>query len=414
MKNQKYDWIVVGGGMAGISIAEILCREGKSVLLIEKNSVIASETSKVFHEWMHSGALYSLVPDNLLTLRYLLGATDDLLEYYEGFSRMNLCPTTSGVSVLGNDGWFNQGHIEYRYKIRKLNPFWMSLVSRSINILGMIKQHDWLRRRAGSEYSGSNVNVRHTFNFIHKQLISKNDFYHVISPDLTMNSRKLISDLISYAIYNGLDIITSEGVKNIIEIDDIVHVDTEGGQYQADNVVICSPDVTSEMFDIPIKTGFAPIAVVENVPEREKSFVQLDYNIKKCINLLKKGDGIGQAGGITVNKEQEITPYLDYILKEHKKINPGIKIIDHYVGLKKELVQKGESRNYLYHINQHNTKIWSVVLGKFSLAFSVAPEFFRRIYHKNPSKVVDEHTSSFKTNVISKTAWQEIVDNKGV
>ena len=81
---------------------------------------------------------------------------------------------------------------------------------------------------------------------------------------------------------------------------------------------------------------------------------------------------------------------------------------------KKELVQKGESRNYLYHINQHNTKIWSVVLGKFSLAFSVAPEFFRRIYHKNPSKVVDEHISSFKTNLISKTAWQEIVDNKGV
>ena len=414
MKNQKYDWIVVGGGMAGISIAEILCREGKSVLLIEKNSVIASETSKVFHEWMHSGALYSLVPDNLLTLRYLLGATDDLLEYYKGFSRMNLSPTTSGISVLGNDGWFNQGHIEYRYKIRKLNPFWMSLVSRSINIMGMIKQHDWLRRRAGSEYSGSKVNVRHTFNFIHKQLLSKNDFYHVISPDLTMNSRNLISDLISYAIYNGLDIITSEGVKNIIEIDDIVHVDTEGGQYQTDNVVICSPDVTSKMFDIAIKTGFAPIAVVENVPEREKSFVELDYNIKKCINLLKKGDGIGQAGGITVKKEQEINPYLDYVLKEHKKRNPEIKVIDHYVGLKKELVQKGENRNYLYHINQHNTKIWSVVLGKFSLAFSVAPEFFRRIYHKNPSKVVDEHISSFKTNVISKTAWQEIVDNKGV
>jgi hypothetical protein len=414
MKNQTYDWIVVGGGMAGISIAEILCREGKSVLLIEKNSQIASETSKVFHEWMHSGALYSLVPDNLLTLRYLLGATDDLLEYYEGFSRMNLCPTTLGVSVLGNDGWFNQDHIEYRYKIRKLNPFWMSLVSRSINIMGMIKQHDWLRRRAGSEYSGSKVNVRHTFNFIHKQLLSKNDFYHVISPDLTMNSRNLISDLISYAIYNGLDIITSEGVKNIIEIDDIVHVDTEGGQYQTDNVVICSPDVTSKMFDIPIKTGFAPIAVVENLPEREKSFVELDYNIKKCINLLKKGDGIGQAGGITVNKEQEIIPYLDYVLKEHKKRNPEIKVIDHYVGLKKELVQKGENRNYLYHINQHNTKIWSVVLGKFSLAFSVAPEFFRRIYHKNPSKVVDEHISSFKTNLISKTAWQEIVDNKGV
>ena len=67
-----YDWIIVGGGISGISIAEILCREGKSVLLLEKNSKLASETSKEFHEWVHSGALYTLVPDNLLTLRYLL------------------------------------------------------------------------------------------------------------------------------------------------------------------------------------------------------------------------------------------------------------------------------------------------------------------------------------------------------
>ncbi len=126
---QRYDWIVVGGGISGISTAEILCREGKSVLLIEKNEQVASETSKVFHEWMHSGSLYSLVPDNLLTMRYLLGATDDLLEYYSGFDRMNIVPTESGIFVDLKKGWFNRENIEYRYKVRKLNPIWMSLVS---------------------------------------------------------------------------------------------------------------------------------------------------------------------------------------------------------------------------------------------------------------------------------------------
>ena len=55
-QDQIYDWIVIGGGISGISIAEILVREGKSVLLLEKNDKLASETSKVFHEWMHSGA----------------------------------------------------------------------------------------------------------------------------------------------------------------------------------------------------------------------------------------------------------------------------------------------------------------------------------------------------------------------
>ena len=104
MKDQMYDWIIVGGGIAGISIAEILCREGKSVLLIEKNSQLASETSKVFHEWLHTGALYSLVPDNLFTTRYLLGAIDDLFEYYSSFIGMNLLQTESGI-LVDKPGW---------------------------------------------------------------------------------------------------------------------------------------------------------------------------------------------------------------------------------------------------------------------------------------------------------------------
>ena len=66
--NSSYDWIVIGGGISGIAISEILTRENKSVLLLEKNSELASETSKDFHEWVHSGALYTLVPD-LIFLR---------------------------------------------------------------------------------------------------------------------------------------------------------------------------------------------------------------------------------------------------------------------------------------------------------------------------------------------------------
>ena len=70
MEKEKYNWIVVGGGISGITVAEILCRGGESVLLIEQNEQLSSETSKVFHEWLHYGSLYSLAPDKLLTLRY--------------------------------------------------------------------------------------------------------------------------------------------------------------------------------------------------------------------------------------------------------------------------------------------------------------------------------------------------------
>jgi len=411
LSNEIYDWIIVGGGIAGVSVAEILCREGKSVLLIEKNEKLASETSKEFHEWVHSGALYALVPDNLLTLRYLLGATDDLLQFYSSFPKMNLVPTESGVIAQGS-GWFNDQRIEYRYRVRKANPVWMSLVSRAANIVDLLSNHDWLRRRAGSEYGDSNIQLKYWINLIAEQMNTKSKFYTKVSPDFTMNSRVLIADLLSAAQLKGLSVVTGDKVLEVSEGVDYVEVSTEQSDYRSKNIAICSPDFISSHLKIPIKTGYAPIAVVENVPEEEKSFVELDYNTKNCINLLKKDGGYGQAGGITVNKEAQVSPYLDYVIKQHQLRNPGIKVIDSYVGIKKELVSKGQERNYLYHINQNSARVWSIVLGKFTLAFSMAPEFYRRVYHANPKIDCGSVSDMSSHDLLSETSWTEIVNKK--
>lgn len=410
MQVKKYDWIVIGGGISGITIAEILSRDGKSVLLVEKNKTLASETSKVFHEWLHSGSLYSLAPDNLLTVRYLLGATDDLFEYYNSFSNMNLMPTESGIDINGQ-GWFNDEHIEYRYKKHLYNPIWLSLVSRSINIIDLISDHDWLRRRAGSGYGNSKIKFSHWINNISKQYSNRSDFIYKVSPDITMNSRVLVSDILSAAVNKGLKIITDSPVKTIIENEDGVIVQTDNDTYQSDNSVICSPDMISKFIGIPLKTSYAPMAIVENLPNDAKSFVELDFRLKKCINLLVKGEGIGQAGGVSMDKEEDVDSYLSYIISEHKKRNPSIQLVDSYVGLKKELVQQGEGRNYLYHINQNSKNVWSVVLGKFSLAFSAAPEFYRRIYKKNPPKSIKLPMKNVSHDLISETSWKEIITN---
>ena len=359
-EESKYDWVIVGGGISGISIAEMLSREGKSVLLLEKNEFLASETSKDFHEWVHSGALYTLAPDNLLTLRYLLGATDDIMEFYSTYPKMNLLPTEKGIEIL-NQGWFNDERIEFRYRSHKFNPVWLSMVSRSVALIDLISNHDWLRRRAGSEYGNSKVRLSYSFNRILDQLKNKDKFYKITSPDFTMNSRDLLSDLLYASIFMGLEVKTNARVDSLVELDSHVEVGVDGEIFKANNIFITSPDAISEFVDIPITEGYAPMAIVEGVPEEESSFVELDYYINKCINLLKKYNGIGQAGGITLDKQHKVKDYLKYVIAEHMKRNPSIKLIDTYVGIKKELVQKKEERNYLYHINQNSQKIWSVV-----------------------------------------------------
>ena len=411
MTLEKYEWAVVGGGISGISIAEILCREGHSTILIEKNERLASETSKVFHEWLHSGALYSLVPDNLLTLRYLLGATDDLFEFYGSFSRMNLAPSESGVNLV-NTGWFNDENIEFRYKIHKYNPIWMSLVSRSINIINLVSDHDWLRRRAGSQDGFSKLKLNNWFNKLSDQIYCKEKFLRIDSPDITMNSRVLLSDLIETSQKNGLKISSGETVTSIIEEKNDVSLQTSNKMIKAKNIVICAPDFLSKFYNLPLKFGYAPMAIVSNVPEKEKSFVELDYNTRKCINLLKKNNGVGQIGGITLSKKSQIEDYSDYLIEEHKKRNPEIKLLGTYVGIKKELVNKKQKRNYLFHINKSSKKIWSVVLGKFSLAFSMAPEFYRRVYKRNPIKNFKTIEGGENNKLISPTSWEELAKRK--
>ena len=66
---ENYEWAVIGSGVAGITSAEILTRQGHSVILIEKNKYLASETTRDFHEWMHTGSLYTLMnPSFCLTI----------------------------------------------------------------------------------------------------------------------------------------------------------------------------------------------------------------------------------------------------------------------------------------------------------------------------------------------------------
>ena len=105
---KTFDWIVVGGGIAGISLAEILTREGHSVALIEKQSKLASETTREFNEWVHTGSLYTLVKDEMKTLKYILGSLDDLLEFYSCFPQMNLKPSENGLNISDEEkGWFS-------------------------------------------------------------------------------------------------------------------------------------------------------------------------------------------------------------------------------------------------------------------------------------------------------------------
>ena len=409
----KYEWVVVGGGVAGIVLSEILTREGHSVLLIDKGEKLACETTKIFHEWIHMGSLYTLIPDRLTTLKFLLGAIDDLLEYYSCFERMNLRPTESGLAVDGSAGWFAPNYINFKYRRRRLNLPWSLGTARSSYLIKKIKEHDWLRRRGGviDEFKiGMYRSILKTYKEVVK---GKGKFYNVETPDFTTHSRHILRDLVATAINNNLELSLGNPVLKIENHNGQKVVVTEKSTFKAANVIVCAGKNISDFMDVGVKTSIAPIAVVKGLDKDAKSFVELDYIVKNCINLVTKPGGVGLIGGISLNSEDKAREYIKNVIEQHKKLNKDIEVVDTYMGYKNEIVFKDQDRNYLFHIVPSGEGIWAVVPGKFTLGFSLATEFYRRIYKKNPRKVFNTVTDTGEhAGYVSDTLWYELVNQR--
>ena len=240
---KKFEWAVIGGGVAGIAISEILVREGHSVILIEKNDKLAEVTTRDFHEWIHTGALYTLVPDKLTTLKFILGAIDDLIEYYSCFKRMNLIPTLKGLKI-GNqeDGWFSPNYIHFKYRIagRKITFPWLIGVARSIHFIEKIHQHDWLRRRAGELDPFKVGLLKGIYNNFLSLFSYKEKFLSVQTTDFTTNSRILLKDIFTTAIFNGLEVSVSNKVGKIKKNKKSLIVECEKESFCVDNIAICA------------------------------------------------------------------------------------------------------------------------------------------------------------------------------
>ena len=124
-----------------------------------------------------------------------------------------------------------------------------------------------------------------------------------------------------------------------------------------------------------------------------------------------KNSSYGMIGGISLSDKKELDEYFNYMIDEHKKANPDIQILEKYVRIKNEIISVWENRNYIFHINQERDKqnIWSVIPGKFTLAFSIAPEFYRLIYKKNPKKFFNvKNDNNNSDDMVHDTVWGEI------
>ena len=75
--------------------------------------------------------------------------------------------------------------------------------------------------------------------------------------------------------------------------------------------------------------------------------------------------------------------------------------------LKTKLLTKWTSGNSKIYL-QKDKNVWSAIPGKFTLAFSMAPEFYRIVYQKNPRKFFQTFEDKGETpNLVAETVWED-------
>lgn len=421
MNSGGYDYAVVGGGIAGLAIAELLARSGRSVVLIERNARLCQEASANQHGWFHFGSLYSILPQNQF-LRTMIGGVEDLLQYYAGFAGMNIA--VAGNGKLGfpqtEGAWFRDEPIEYIVCARNDPDFdmrnfegvrdyikkafflltWELAIKQFISRHQRFHKHDWRGKVAASQWI-----PRAGFSDYSREVITKpnhpginldtNTHFRIVGYDRPMRATSIITDLVRSLIGSGGEIRTGQDVERLERVGGNTLLHTASGYtIKAGTVVAAAGQFLSRFVGraANVKVVASPLLVAYPAVA-DRNFVRMTPFVEKSVNHLHHQiDGLSYSligGGYFAdpNDATAVARATERLIAMAHGVFPELgraKVMESYLGYKTEVVAQSGERNYQYFIRNVGEGIYAVTPGKFSLAFSLAVNTFRLLTGEAP------------------------------
>lgn len=385
--SKRSDFLVLGGGIAGLAIAELLQRSGASVVLLEKEETLCSEASAEQQGWFHTGALYTALPGNFFC-RTLVGNLDDLVDYYSVFPNMNL-RVDKHIYTADREGWFSNRTNFYIYTNRK-GVGWQWKLPWTIAL------HRAKRRMSWFEMLDASRSLSHQMGFGSKPIKSvvhaspigvnlRNVAFTLKSRDRAMNTRLIATDLLRSYLSCGGTVKTNVLGKSI-EKNQVKATNSAGEAitFQARHIILATGK-NSHQFSDETRVFASPLLVVSPALS-DINFVNMSPHVDRTINhICHQFDGIDYSviGNAVYHDAQTATSELmrratSRLFGLAKKVFPDIGRASAAVfyGYKTELTRSSSIRNYLYHIRDYEDYTLALP-GKFSLCFSLAANVCR-------------------------------------
>lgn len=381
-----HDVAVVGGGIAGLAVAELFQRHGMATLLVEREPALAGATSAEHHEWFHFGSLYSVMPSS----RYLGALLDNvqvLLDLYAGFPGMNIGLDGHGRVVFGQDdgAWFVDDPINYvvaapndpgfrrqpgeaataGLRRRLLGLGWNLQIKRFICQHNRFYRYDWRRRRAGREIPTWSLHDYARAN-IHKWRnadvrLDPDQHFLIRGYDRPMDSRRIVGDLAAAFLAAGGDLRLGTACRRHRRDSDHVRLEfDDGSEAAARRVVLATgsaspdglpPDARPARVASPLLVAWPAVAdenIVRLSPFVEQTICHVRHTIDgQSYSLI--GGGFGLPADDVAGRAAMARHLADWSAEVFPRM-AGTRLSEVYFGIKAEARTAGGRRNYRYSI----------------------------------------------------------------
>ncbi|MDJ0575616.1 MAG: FAD-dependent oxidoreductase [Xenococcaceae cyanobacterium MO_234.B1] len=247
------DVIVVGGGIAGIAIAEYLARHSRlSIKVLERANHLGTGASGKLEGWFHTGALYS-GQDDAQTFINCVNGVEDLVNLYAPYfpERCNVSlketkPALFRPAVIPQPkGWFNDSPVylihpqtdspESRLSDLKSDSVYLELQRN--RVLGRLEvaygqQHNWLREgncqaptyAQVEAHEDLDCSLRDSTETV-RNLCQRFDASYDMEPsnyeilrtlDCSMNTSAIMRDLVASALAQGVTFETGVTIDKLL------------------------------------------------------------------------------------------------------------------------------------------------------------------------------------------------------
>jgi hypothetical protein len=382
---------VLGSGIAGLSIAEILSRNGWSITLLESAGQLGGQASRATQNWLHTGWLYAALRNDaaMLGCHEALRLFQPIYGSVVSSETLNVELGEHALSYPASDvGWFSSERVHYLYATAaaELSLLQSILWKRRLNSVVFPR----LRGLGYSTLPTTTLapNLSALLDYWEGSADGCSKYSVVRSTDAQINTRRVLDTLLKLlgekaeVVCNADYALVRRGEQTTLRIDGEIHA--------PELVVLASgASIPSQLSSLgrhnvagKLKSVSSPIVVLKRALDLP-NFIRFTPRLTETVNHIKyEVRGVGQRSTIgsydyyPAGETPDISPFANRVCKR-LDVSPN-DVAGVYYGTKTEFTGS-LARRYNHALEQVNGNTYFAIPGKFSQFPLLVHEFAGRL-----------------------------------